>query len=74
MDKMGSMKVTLPTIQPDKRPPVVEALLDVLRLVLDRVAELEAANQQLQRIRESGVRESGTNGTSLVQPRIEGGP
>jgi hypothetical protein len=41
------MQVTLPDLPPDERAPLVEALLDILRRVLDRVTELEASDQQL---------------------------
>jgi hypothetical protein len=44
---MGSMKVELPDIRPEERTPLLETLLGILRQVLDRVGELEAANQQL---------------------------
>src|SRR5438477_5686938 len=41
------MKVTLPDIPPEQRTPLVEGLLDLVRQLLDRVHELEQANQQL---------------------------
>jgi hypothetical protein len=41
------MKVELPNIRLEDRTPVVEALLDLIRQLLDRVHELEQANQQL---------------------------
>jgi hypothetical protein len=41
------MKVPLPDIPLEQRTPVVEALLDVVRQLLDRVHDLEATNQQL---------------------------
>src|SRR4051794_21823786 len=41
------MQVTLPDIPPDQRTPLVEGLLDLVRQLLDRVAQLEQANQQL---------------------------
>ena len=44
---MGSMKVTLPDIPPEQRTPLVEALLDIGRQLLDRVHELEETVQQL---------------------------
>src|SRR4051794_11314983 len=47
MNNMGSMKVTLPDIPLEQRTPAVESLLDLVRQLLDRVGELEAANQQL---------------------------
>src|SRR5207244_3768131 len=39
--------VELPEIRPEERTPLVEALLDLLRQVLDRVAQLEHVNQEL---------------------------
>jgi hypothetical protein len=41
------MKIELPEIRPEERTPVVEALLEIIRQLADRVAELEAANQEL---------------------------
>ena len=41
------MKLELPDIRAEERTPLVEALLGILRQLLDRVAELEATNQQL---------------------------
>jgi len=41
------MQVQLPEIRPEERTPLVESLLAILRQVLDRVGELETANQQL---------------------------
>ena len=44
---MGSMKLELPDIRPQERTPLVEALLGIVRQLLDRVGELETTNQQL---------------------------
>src|ERR1700675_3179952 len=44
---MGSMKLELPDIRPQERTPLVEALLGIVRQLLDRVGELEVTNQQL---------------------------
>jgi hypothetical protein len=44
---VGSMKMELPDIPPGERTPLVEALLGIVRQLLDRVAELEQTNQQL---------------------------
>lgn len=44
---MGSMKVPLPDLPPEQRTPAAEALLDLVRQLLDRVHELEETNQQL---------------------------
>jgi hypothetical protein len=41
------MKMELPEIRPEDRTPVVEALLGIIRQLLDRVAQLEETNQQL---------------------------
>jgi len=41
------MTIELPEIRPEERTPLVEALLALLRQVLDRVQQLEDANQQL---------------------------
>src|SRR5438552_587252 len=41
------MKVELPEIRPEDRTPLVEALLEIIRPLLDRVAELEQTNQLL---------------------------
>ena len=41
------MKFELPEIRPEDRTPLVEALLPIIRLLADRVAELEQTNQQL---------------------------
>jgi hypothetical protein len=41
------MKMELPEVRPEERTPVVEALLEMVRQLLDRVGQLEEANQQL---------------------------
>jgi len=41
------MKMELPEIGPEERTPVVEALLGMIRQLLDRVGQLEQTNQQL---------------------------
>jgi hypothetical protein len=41
------MKMELPEIAPEERTPVVEALLGIIRQLLDRVQQLEESNQQL---------------------------
>jgi hypothetical protein len=41
------MKMELPEIRPEDRTPLVEALLAIIRELLDRVAVLEVTNQQL---------------------------
>jgi len=41
------MKVELPELRPEERTPLVEALLAIIRQLLDRVGELEEANQFL---------------------------
>jgi Transposase IS66 family len=41
------MKMELPEIRPEERTPLVEALLAIIRQLLDRVGQLEETNQQL---------------------------
>jgi hypothetical protein len=41
------MKMELPEIRPEERNPLVEALLGIIRQLLDRVGQLEETNQQL---------------------------
>src|SRR5438046_10390658 len=41
------MKMELPEIRPEERTPLVEALLGMIRELLDRVSQLEETNQQL---------------------------
>src|SRR5438094_220141 len=41
------MKVELPEIRPEDRTPLVEALLAIIRLLADRVADFEQSDQQL---------------------------
>jgi hypothetical protein len=41
------MKVELPEIRPEERTPLVEALLEIIRQLADRVAALEVAGQEL---------------------------
>jgi Transposase IS66 family len=41
------MKVALPEIWPEERTPLVEALLEIVRHLADRVAELEVAVQEM---------------------------
>jgi len=41
------MKMELPEIRPEERTPLVEALLEIIRQLLDRVGQLEQVNQQL---------------------------
>ena len=41
------MKRELPAIRPEERTPLVEALLEIIRQLLDRVGQLEVAEQQL---------------------------
>ncbi len=37
----------LPEVRPEERTPLVDALLAIIRQLLDRVGELEQTNQQL---------------------------
>jgi Transposase IS66 family len=41
------MKLELPDIRPEERTPLVEALLAIIRQLLDRVGQLEETNQHL---------------------------
>src|SRR5262249_25107221 len=41
------MKMELPEIRPEEQTPLIEALLAIIRQVMDRVAQLEETNQQL---------------------------
>jgi hypothetical protein len=41
------MKLALPEIRPEEQTPLVEALLGMIRQLLDRVGQLEETNQQL---------------------------
>src|SRR4051812_46971723 len=41
------MKLELPEIRPQERTPLVEALLEIIRQVADRAAELERIAQEL---------------------------
>ena len=41
------MKLELPEIRPEERTPLVEALLGIIRQLLDRIGQLEESNQQL---------------------------
>src|SRR5260370_35851541 len=41
------MKMELPEIRREERTPLVEALLGIIRELLDRVGQLEETNQQL---------------------------
>jgi hypothetical protein len=41
------MKMELPEIPPEERTPLVEALLGIIRQLVDRVGELEQTNQEL---------------------------
>jgi hypothetical protein len=61
------MKVPLPDIPPEQRTPAVESLLDLVRLLLDRVHELEATNQQL---RDEIARRQGQKPRPQISPSI----
>jgi len=66
------MHLELPEIRPEERTPVVEALLALLRQVLDRVAQLEETNQQL---RDEIARLKGQKPRPTIQPStLEAGP
>lgn len=61
------MRVELPEIRPEERTPLVEALLGLLRQVLDRVAQLEEANQQL---RDENAQLKGQKPRPSIQPSV----
>lgn len=61
------MKVELPEIRPEERTPLVEALLDLLRQVLDRVAQLEETNQHL---RDEIAQLKGQKPRPTIQPSV----
>lgn len=63
------MKLELPEIGPDERTPLVETLLGLLRLLMDRVQQLEQDNQQL---RDELARLKGQKPKPDIQPsRLE---
>ena len=47
VNTVGSMRIELPDIRPEDRTPLIEALLGIMRQLIDRVAQLEEANQHL---------------------------
>jgi len=59
------MKVELPEVRPEERTPLVESLLALLGQVLDRVAHLEEANQQL---RDENARLKGQQPRPAIRP------
>src|ERR1700676_2893016 len=61
------MKVELPEIRPEERTPLVEALLGIIRQLLDRVAELERSNQEL---RDEIARSKGQKTRPDLKPSI----
>jgi hypothetical protein len=66
------MKMELPEIPPQERTPLVEALLGIIRQLLDRVQELEQTNQQL---RDEIARLKGQKPRPDIKPsRLEAAP
>jgi hypothetical protein len=59
------MKMELPEIRPEERTPLVEALLGIIRQVLDRVAELETTIQEL---RDENAKLKGQKGRPDIKP------
>jgi Transposase IS66 family len=62
---LGSMKLALPEIRPEERTPLVEALLGIIQQLLDRVGELEEAQQQL---RDENAQLKGQKPRPTMQP------
>lgn len=61
------MKMELPEIRPEERTPLVDALLAMLREVLDRVGQLEVENQQL---RDEVARLKGQKSRPKIEPSL----
>src|SRR5438445_11742075 len=61
------MKMELPEVRPEERTPLVEALLGIIRELLDRVNQLEETNQQL---RDEIARLKGQKPKPDIQPSI----
>jgi Transposase IS66 family len=61
------MKMELPEIPPAERTPLVEALLGIIRQLLDRVHELEVANQEL---RDEIAKLKGQNSRPDIKPSL----
>ena len=59
------MKVELPEILLEERTPLVEALLQIVHQLLDRVADLERSNQEL---RDENARLKGQKGRPDIKP------
>jgi Transposase IS66 family len=64
------MKVELPEIRPEDCTPLVEALLGVIRQLLDRVGQLEETNQQL---RDEIAKLKGQKPRPDIKPSLLGG-
>jgi transposase IS66 family protein len=61
------MKVELPEIRPEERTPLVEALLEIIRQLADRVAELEVA---LQEVRDENAKLKGQKPRPKISPSM----
>ncbi len=61
------MKIELPDIRPEERTPLVEALLAIIRHLLDRVGQLEQANQHL---RDEIARLKGQKPRPAIKPSV----
>jgi hypothetical protein len=61
------MKLELPEIRPEERTPLVEALLGMIRQLLDRVGQLEETNQQL---RDEIAQLKGQKPRPTIQPSV----
>src|SRR4051812_39626476 len=61
------MKVEFPDIRPEERTPLVEALLGIIRHVVDRVATLEATIQEL---RDENAKLKGQKPRPTISPSL----
>lgn len=61
------MQLELPEIRPEERTPLVEALLEIVRQLADRVAALERSNQEL---RDEIARSKGQKTRPDIKPSI----
>jgi len=59
------MKLALPEIRPEERTPLLEALLEIIRQLADRVSELEVA---LQEVRDENAQLKGLKPRPKINP------
>lgn len=65
------MKVELPEIRPEERTPLVEALLEIIRHLADRVAALEAT---IQEVRDENATLKGQKPRPPIRPSLLNSP